>query len=376
MFEDLVKALRTAVGPDLPLVGVGRIVDPDMAERWVADGICDLVAMTRAQIADPDVVAKVAAGRADRIRPCVGANQGCVDRMEQALPITCFHNPDVGREHRIGDLTPAASPRQVLVVGAGPAGMRAAVVAARRGHQVTLVDEAPRCGGRLHWATTFGPASELAGAVSWLRAELRDLAVTVELGRRWSAHDIVAHDPDAVIVATGSIAPDPALEGLDASIQTWTTDDALERDPPTAPVLVVDHLATHEAMQAAERLAAAGCQVTLVTPGPVVGAKVGFTHLRAQRHRLRAAGVDVRLSTTLDAASNGIARRHQVLTGVTEDVAVGVVVAAVPRLAADTLVAELAAAAPALDVFVAGDAVAPRTAMHAFREGDDAGRAV
>lgn len=376
MFEDLVTAMRTVVGPDLPLIGVGRVVDPDMAERWLDDGICDLVAMTRAQIADPDVVGKVASGRADRIRPCVGANQGCVDRMEQTLPITCFHNPDVGREHRLADLTPVASPRRILVVGAGPAGMRAAVTAARRGHDVTLVDEAGRLGGRLHWATTFGPARELAGAIAWLRTELDDLAVTVELGRRWAVADVVAHNPDVVVVATGSMAPDPPLDGLDASIATWSTDNALERKPPDAPVLVIDQLATHEAAQAAHRLAAAGCPVTLATPGPVVGAKVGFTHVKAQRRGLLEAGVDVRVSTVLVGIHDGVAQLRQVLTGATDDLAIGVVVAAVPRLAADGLVDELAQTAPDLEVLVAGDAVAPRTAMHAFREGDDAGRAI
>lgn len=197
----------------------------------------------------------------------------------------------------------------------------------------------------------------------------------MELGRHWTARDIVALDPDVVVLATGSVAPQPPLDGLDGSVATWSTDDALERDPPDAPVLVVDHLATHETTQAAARLAAAGCPVTLATPGPVVGASVGFTHLKAERHRLRDAGVDVRVSTALEVVTDGVGHLRQELTGATHELAVGVVVAAVPRLPADGLAAELVVAAPDLRVLVAGDAVAPRTAMHAFREGDDAGRA-
>ena len=142
--------------------------------------ICDLVAMTRALIADPDLVRKVRDGR--RIRPCVGANQGCVDRMVGGLPITCFHNPDVGREGRGEPAAGRACRVDVLVVGGGPAGLKAAEIAARRGHRVTLVEREHELGGRLRLVRGIGAAAELFRSVEWLELELAELGVDVRLG--------------------------------------------------------------------------------------------------------------------------------------------------------------------------------------------------
>src|SRR6185369_7703758 len=136
-FLPLAHGMRAALDGKVPVLAASRITEPQLAERALAAGDCDLVAMTRALIADPDLVRKIRDG--GRIRHCVGANQGCVDRMVGGLPITCFHNPDVGREGR-GEPEPAAEARRVLVVGGGPAGLKAAELAARRGHTVTLLE--------------------------------------------------------------------------------------------------------------------------------------------------------------------------------------------------------------------------------------------
>ena len=177
-FLPLAGPLRAAGG--LPLIGTGKITTPELAEQALTDGSCDLVALTRQQIADPDFVTKVRTGTTARIRPCVGANQGCVDRMVGALPITCFHNPDVGRERLAEARTPADPPRSVLVVGGGPAGLKAAEVAARRGHRVLLAERAERLGGRLTLAG-YGAKGEVLKAVRWLEAELAELEVDVRL---------------------------------------------------------------------------------------------------------------------------------------------------------------------------------------------------
>lgn len=377
MFGQLVAEMRAAVGPEVPVIGMGRVVDPDMAEAWLVDGVCDLVAMTRAQIADPDVVAKVAVGEADRIRPCVGANQGCVDRMHQALPITCFHNPDVGREDRLPTPPPRIDvPRRVLVVGAGPAGLKAAVVAAGRGHEVRIVDGADRPGGRLRWATSFGPAAELQGAVDWLVSELGHHGVEVELTATMTAADVVASGVEAVVLATGSRAPDPLLPGLDGSVPVWTTDDAMRGEVSGQRVLVVDHLGTHESAQAAERLGAAGAEVLLATPAQVVGPKLGFTHVKAQLRRLHEAGVQQWTSEVFTGTVDGVACLRHAHTRELTHLPVDLVVAGVHRLADDRMRDDLAVLGPDLEVVVAGDAVAPRTAMHAIRDGDTAGRRV
>jgi 2,4-dienoyl-CoA reductase-like NADH-dependent reductase (Old Yellow Enzyme family)/thioredoxin reductase len=372
MFLDLVASMRTAIGAAVPVIGMGRITSPDLAEHALTTGACDLVAMTRAQIADPDIVRKIEAQEVDRIRPCVGANQGCVDRMYQALPITCFHNPDVGREHRLGPLASAEVPRRVVVVGGGPAGMKAAAVAAARGHDVVLLESEEHLGGRLRWAASYGPQRELQGSIDWLAEELRRVPVEIRLGDRADVPAVLSLAPDAVVLACGSRAPAPLLPGLDASVPVVTPDEVMAMEAATGAVLVVDHLGTVEALQPAERLAAFGSDVTIVTPMPQLGPKLGFTHVRAQLRRLHAAGCVVQTSTRFVGLADGVATIRHVHSGASMDVPVDAVVAAVPRHANMDLRDGLVAAG--VDVHLVGDAVAPRTAMHAFRDGDDVGR--
>lgn len=374
MFLELVSAMRRAVGAAVPVVGMGRITTPDLAEHAVTSGACDLVAMTRAQIADPDVVAKILSGEVDRIRPCVGANQGCVDRMHQALPITCFHNPEVGREHQQPPLARTDAPRRVVIVGGGPAGMKAAATAATRGHDVTLLEANRQLGGRLRWAASFGPQRELQGAIDVLVEELERLQVDVRLGTEVDARAIVDLGADAVVLATGSRAPDPLLPGVDESVPVFTTDHVMAMSPTNGSVLVVDHLGTVEALQPAERLAEFGSSVTIVTPGAVLGPKLGFTHVKAQLRRLYTAGCAVLTSTHFTGVVDGVATLRHVHSGAVTDLPLDAVVAAVPRHARVNLNDDLTATG--VPVHVAGDAVAPRTAMHAFREGYDVGRAV
>ena len=374
LFLPLDRELRAELAGLAPVIGVGRITTPELAEEAVRDGFCDLVAMTRAQIADPELVRKLQTGERARVRPCVGANQGCVDRMVGALPITCFHNPDVGREHRLGELEPASPPLDVLVVGGGPAGMKAAEVAARRGHRVVLAERDGELGGRLRLATTYGRASELGGALDWLRGELALFDVDVRLGNALDARAIVAAAPDAVVLATGAVPAPDALDPGDDSVPVWSTDRAMGEDPSGRRILVVDHLGTHEAAQAAERLAALGGQVTIVTPFPSFGPKIGFTQLAGQLRRLADHGCRLEVGTKLVGIAGGEVTTETAHFRERITRPFDAVVAGVPARADDHLRAPLEAAG--LRVLLAGDAVAPRNAMLAFREGDNAGRAL
>lgn len=159
---ELTSQLRTAINAAVPVVGVSRILTPAMAESALARGDCDLVGLTRALIADPDLVAKLAHPGSAAPRPCVGANQGCVDRQQGGLPITCFHNPEVGREHVLAPLERAAAPLRALVVGGGPAGLKAAELAAARGHHVTLVERDHQLGGACAGAPSAALGSSCA----------------------------------------------------------------------------------------------------------------------------------------------------------------------------------------------------------------------
>ena len=368
-FLPLARALRDELA-GVPVIAASRINDPALAEQALAAGDCDLVAMTRGLIADPDLVRKTRAGTP--IRPCVGANQGCVDRMVAGLPITCFHNPDVGREGR-GDPEPAGERRRVLVVGGGPAGLKAAEIAARRGHEVTLVERTPDLGGRLRLVRGLGAAAELFRSVEWLERELRELGVDVRT--RVEAGGALVRDADVVVLATGSRpAPERLAGPVDGSIPVLSIDEAVGRSTFSGPVLLVDLRGDLESALCAEHVAAAGAELTLVTPYLSVGPNLGFTHLADVVGRLARLGASLEASTAFAGIAARQALTRHLYTRELRSRPFAVVVAGVHGRSDTSLAAVVEQAGVRL--LVAGDAVAPRTALHAFREGDDVGRAV
>jgi 2,4-dienoyl-CoA reductase-like NADH-dependent reductase (Old Yellow Enzyme family) len=370
----LIAQTRQAIGARVPVVGVGRVTTPELAESALRDEICDLVAMTRAQIADPELVAKLHRGEGARIRPCVGANQGCVDRMAGGLPITCFHNPDVGRETLAGEAPPDTEARRVLIVGAGPAGLAAARAAALGGHHVSIVERRAAVGGRLGLLAGCGPASALLGSVRWLEDELSHLEVEVELGRELDVETLLDRRPEVVVLATGAR---PATDGLpagDGSVPLLSVEEALTEGLAGLRVLVVDLIGAEEVPVCAERLAIEAAALTLATPLPTIGPYIGFTRIGEQLDRLYASGCRLLTAVQLRDVREGEAILRHARSGQAW------------RLAVDAIVAggqgrpELTLQEPArrsgARVLLAGDSMAPRDAMRAFREGDNAGRAV
>lgn len=380
-FLPLAAALRRAIGAAIPVVGVGRIATYDLAEQALQAGDCDLVGMTRAQIADPDLVRKLAEGQVARLRPCVGANQGCVDRMDGGLPITCFHNPDVGREHRLAPVEPAPRPRRVLVVGAGPAGLKAAEIAGRRGHDVVLCDSGAEPGGRLLATRWLGDARELLASVDWVVSELDRLGVDVRL--RTTVDDAVLADlaPEAVVLATGARPSPEALVPSDGSVTVLSVDDAargvVEGQRVSLAgerVLVVDQRGNLETALVAERLARERAVVTIATPFLAFGPYVGFTHVKDFLEVFERFGCTVEPSTTFAGVRDGRVATRRVHAGTRQERRFDLVVAGIPGRADTSLAPSVVGRGATL--VVAGDAVAPRSAMHAFREGDAAGRSL
>ena len=360
------------VSAGLPVIAVGKILTPTHAEEILQSGRADLVAMTRAQIADPDMVVKYMSGSEGRIRPCVGANSGCVDRMSASLPITCFHNSEVGREATHAELIPAKSSHKVLVVGAGPAGLKAAEIASKRGHKVTVFDRASEPGGRLRWVRKLGKPEKMLGAVDWLVSELEILGVEVQLGTEVDKSLISAIAPDTVVLATGASGSGLDVNS-DGSIPIYTEDQAMTEDVG-GRVLFVDLLGYQQQSFVAEYLCSIGAILTMATPFPQVGPNIGFTHIRGHIERLYKFGAEFRTSTAVTRIANGEVELRHLFSKKTEALSYDAVVAGT-MAQADTSLLDTSRLFTN-SIILAGDAVAPRTALHAFREGDDAGRQI
>ena len=268
----IARAART------PAIVTGRFRTLEEADQIIRLGDADLVALTRAHIADPQLVNKTLAGHPEQVRPCIACNQGCVGGLlGPAARMGCTVNPAIGAEDSLDDtrLTPVATPRRVLVVGGGPAGMEAARVAALRGHTVTLAEAADDLGGTLRIAARAPQRHGIADIAVWLEQEIYRLGVDVRLSTYLSADDIRSLAPDAVILATGSL---PRMDGIQLShpgepiagiarphvLSSW--DLLLERPPrPVKSAVVIDDVGHYEGIAAAEHLLAQGAEVHFVT---------------------------------------------------------------------------------------------------------------
>ncbi len=264
---------------DIPVVCIGRINDPVMAEQILQDGQADLIGMTRANICDPELPNKALEGRLDEIRHCIACNEGCWGHIERQLPITCAINPTVGREEVWGSSPRTASPKRVVIVGGGPAGCEAARVAAEAGHRVTLFEKDGALGGQTAIAARGPGRTDFAEVGRYYSVELARLGVDLRLGQKASAADVLALSPDDVFVATGGRPRVPEhIAGVDGPnvVQAW---DVLNGTAETGQrVIVLDDELHVQGLNVAEALAAEGKQVEVVTRAFEVGRPDGAQH--------------------------------------------------------------------------------------------------
>ena len=354
---DLCRAVRAAVPDSTTVILQGSIVDVGQAEWALGDGVCDAVEMTRAQIADPDLVTKVVGGDIDRVRPCIRCNQTCQVRDARNPIVSCVGEPSSGHESDDPDwYARTSTPKRVLVIGAGPAGLEAARVAARRGHSVVVVDSASSVGGLARLA---GPGSPL---VEWQESECRRLGVSIETGVDASSLSARARDFDVVVQATGSRRGIPDYTAGASVIDVADLRRGTATLPSEGNVVIIDPIGGPIAVALAEEL---GDRAVLVTPDNIAGNELSRTgDLAPANVRLAQRGVTVVKRAVVRAVeTNGFGVRVRLqdrFSGEVREIDGAVAVDAGFRLPTEPI-----------DVahHTVGDAVAPRTLLEAVLEG-------
>ena len=391
-FQNLNIALKKQ--SKLPVIAFGRLKEPGLAARIIEKNEADFIGMARQLIADPNTPNKIRTGRSDEIRECIACN-ACAHQVGRERAIRCTQNPNAGRENEINDLdsSPATKPKMVLVVGAGPAGMKVAEVAARRGHDVMILEKSDRVGGQLALAAKQPLHDEVLSVSHYLETQLRKLKVQVVFNTAVNAEVIRESGADVVVLATGSRPrlpenaarkyefPNKELGDLSASLgrqvapnipgidgeNIYSADEVMRGDSTIGKrVVVIEENGHWESCGTAEYLADQGHEVYLVTSRSMVGGDLEGANQHLFVERAVQKSIKIFTNTTvLSISTAGVELKSSLDPSNSWVVPCDSVVPVIGRNSEENLYIELAdldgVEAPEYELIRVGDAVAPRT---------------